>query len=585
MGKHFSILAVDDNINNLAALAALFEYLPEVEFIQAISGEKALETCLLHEVHLILLDVQMPGMDGFETAKHLQMIGRTRNIPIVFLTAVFKSETFIQNGYSIGAVDYLTKPIEDSMLLNRVRHYQHLRTRELELQDRSDHLEILTKQLEQTQMLLVRKVRERTADLQLLLDAATDFAIISIDKTGRITTFNRGAELMLGYTEREVLGRTPEMWHREHEINECAMSMSKLVGYAVEGMQVFMEGALNQGANGQTWTFVRKDGKTLQVSLVVNVVYSEEKEVVGFLGIARDISAQLIAEEKLNILNQQLDQRVQERTEQLQRALQNLQQLQEKVIQSEKLSALGFVVTAVAHELNTPLGNCLTVSSTIEDNANSLHDLLNSNQPMRRGQLEQYISSTQAAMNLLQRGLQRAIHLVNSFKRIASLSENFAWRKFILDEEINRIINVKHTDASVCSIDWQLDIPEQIEMESYPEALEQILLQLIENSILHGFLDRPSGIIKIVAYVDKDVLNLMYSDDGCGMNLEVAAHIFDPFFTTKLGQGSSGLGMNICYNLVTGPLGGSIEVSSELNKGTFFQLLLPLKAAEATRLE
>lgn len=133
MTAPFVILIVDDNPNNLFTLRALLKRLQGCEIIEANSGEEALMRVVEREVHLVLLDVQMPLMDGFETARHLQMTERTRNIPIVFITAVFKTEEFMQRGYTIGAVDYLTKPIDDNLLLNRIHLYLRLHTRERKL--------------------------------------------------------------------------------------------------------------------------------------------------------------------------------------------------------------------------------------------------------------------------------------------------------------------------------------------------------------------------------------------------------------------------------------------------------------------
>lgn len=134
MSEKFLILVVDDNANNRFTLRALLHNLPNCEIIEADSGEAALIQTIERQVDLILLDVQMPIMDGFETARHLQMTEHTRHIPIVFVTAVFKSEEFIQRGYSIGAVDYLTKPIDDNLLLNRVKLYQRIFSHQRELE-------------------------------------------------------------------------------------------------------------------------------------------------------------------------------------------------------------------------------------------------------------------------------------------------------------------------------------------------------------------------------------------------------------------------------------------------------------------
>jgi len=141
VSEQFVTLIVDDNANNRFTLRTLLKKLPEIEVIEAASGEEALIITIEYDVHLILLDVQMPGMDGFETARHLQMTERTRHIPIVFISAVFKSEDFIRHGYSIGAVDYLTKPLDDNLLLNRVRLYQRLYRHERELEMRVAQLQ------------------------------------------------------------------------------------------------------------------------------------------------------------------------------------------------------------------------------------------------------------------------------------------------------------------------------------------------------------------------------------------------------------------------------------------------------------
>lgn len=136
----FNILIVDDNRNNLFTLRALLGQFRECCVIEAESGEEALSRTLESRIDLILLNVQMPGMDGFETARHLQMTERTRNIPIIFVTAVFKAEEFIQRGYAVGAVDYLVKPIDDNLLCNRIRLHLRVHEREMRLREALESL-------------------------------------------------------------------------------------------------------------------------------------------------------------------------------------------------------------------------------------------------------------------------------------------------------------------------------------------------------------------------------------------------------------------------------------------------------------
>ena len=122
----FHILAVDDNENNLFTLQSLLNGVKNLKLFLSTSGEEALKIAINEEIHLILLDIQMPGLDGFEVAKLLKLKQKTKDIPVVFLTAIFKSEEFFKMGYEVGAVDYLTKPIDDNLLLNKIKMYQTL---------------------------------------------------------------------------------------------------------------------------------------------------------------------------------------------------------------------------------------------------------------------------------------------------------------------------------------------------------------------------------------------------------------------------------------------------------------------------
>jgi signal transduction histidine kinase len=159
----FVILIVDDTPNNLFTLRALLKRLHDCEVIEADSGAAALGIVLERTVDLILLDVQMPGMDGFETARYLQMTEHTRSIPIIFVTAVFKAEEFIRHGFEVGAVDYLAKPIDDNLLLNRIRLYRSIHQRERELVMHREHLEELVKS--RTDQLVAAKQAAETANI------------------------------------------------------------------------------------------------------------------------------------------------------------------------------------------------------------------------------------------------------------------------------------------------------------------------------------------------------------------------------------------------------------------------------------
>jgi len=165
----FSILIVDDNPNNLFTLNSLLAQLEYVEVLQAKSGSVALGLALEQEFQLIMLDIQMPEMDGFEVARHLKMTERTKDIPIIFVTAVYTSKSFADQGYAVGAVDYLTKPIDENLLLNRIRHYHQLFNREVALRENVAQLEATQQELMLAKAGLQEQVNSRTAELHKAL--------------------------------------------------------------------------------------------------------------------------------------------------------------------------------------------------------------------------------------------------------------------------------------------------------------------------------------------------------------------------------------------------------------------------------
>jgi signal transduction histidine kinase len=271
---------------------------------------------------------------------------------------------------------------------------------------------------------------------------------------------------------------------------------------------------------------------------------------------------------------------VAERTKELESAIETLHRAQDELVHSEKLAALGRVVAGVAHELNTPIGNSVLVATSLGSKAQAMASLVEGG-TMRRSELTAYVSACLEGTSMLEHNLGRAHHLIQSFKQVAVDQTSDRRREFdlkIMLEEIAITLQplLRNTEHPLL-----LDIPEGIVMNSYPGPLGQIINNFVNNALLHGFDGRAQGGMSIVARLAADAaVEICFSDTGNGMAPEHLKRIFDPFFTTRLGQGGSGLGLNIVYNQVTHILGGSVQVSSELGKGTQFTLLLPLIAPE-----
>ncbi|MDL5033244.1 PAS domain S-box protein [Pelomonas sp. APW6] len=411
--------------------------------------------------------------------------------------------------------------------------------------------------------------------LQAVLDAAVEVAIIATDMDGRIVLFNRGAERMLGYAEAELLGRTPAMLHEAEEVRQRAAELSRLRGTAVEGFDTFVLLARELGSETREWTYVRKDGRALWVSLSVSHVRGRDGQAIGYLGVARDISAQRAAENQLRQLNAELESRVQQRTLELREALQDLKDAQDGLLRSEKLAGLGAMVAGVAHELNTPLGNCLTTASTLQERTQEVRTEFGSGQ-MRRSSLEAYLQEAGTACDILLRGLGTAGELVSHFKQLSVDQTSMQRRPYQLEAVVADVMSLLRArwKTTPYALESQLALDEPL--EGYPGPLGQVLGNLLLNALVHAFEGRVEGRVRVSARsLSAQEYLLVVEDDGIGMSEDVRRRAFDPFFTTKMGRGGTGLGLNIVYNLVSTVLGGHISLHSEPGRGSRFEIRLP----------
>lgn len=289
-----------------------------------------------------------------------------------------------------------------------------------------------------------------------------------------------------------------------------------------------------------------------------------------------DITQKKKNEDDIVRLNATLEQRVAARTVELSTAVAQLTAAKDELVRSEKLSALGALVAGIAHELNTPIGNSLTVASTLRDHARQFsRDLA---QGLTRARLENYVTNTREGADILMSSLHHAGDLVTSFKQVAvdQISENR--RPFGLAATLGEILTTLGPSLRKTSHTVQSDIPADIVLDSYPGPLGQIVSNLVNNAVLHGFDGREGGRITIGAQLmDHERVEIAVSDDGLGIHPDHLPKVFDPFFTTRFGKGGSGLGLNIVYKLATTTLGGRIRVESQLGQGTRFVLEIPLR--------
>ena len=331
----------------------------------------------------------------------------------------------------------------------------------------------------------------------------------------------------------------------------------------------------------EAWLF-RGDGERILCQMSGRMVRVGAEDLMILA--EEDITERRRLEAELSALAATLEQRVLERTEALARSngelattLSTLQRAQSDLVRSEKLAALGSLVAGVAHELNTPIGNCMTVASTLDEQVRDFSETAKSG--LRRSVLDSFVGHANTAADILLRNLRRASELVVSFKQVAVDQTSSQRRQFALEEVVAEIVLTLQPTIRKTPYVVSYQVDHELVCDSYPGPLGQALANLINNALLHGFEGRERGTIRILARrTSATHFELVVADDGVGIPAADQSRIFDPFFTTKLGKGGSGLGLHIVYNLVTGVLGGEIAVDSHPGDGTRFVIVAPLVA-------
>lgn len=335
---------------------------------------------------------------------------------------------------------------------------------------------------------------------------------------------------------------------------------------------------------------ISSDGRQRWLDISRSPVYDEGSNLIGIVLVLRDVTDVKESQLALHKSNESLERRVEERTRdikqtnyKLEQSILNLKNAQNQLVQTEKMAALGGLVAGISHEINTPIGTSVTSATSIEESFNDIEKEYKAGQ-LTQDAFHEFINHTREGLDILNKNLIRASELIRSFKLIAVDQTSAEWREINFKDYANEIITslrprLKSTDVTITC-----NIPEGLTIYTNPGAIYQILSNLILNSIIHGFsiqeakagvkLDDPEITLNVTA--DDDVLNLYYMDNGKGMDNSTLDKVFDPFFTTRRGQGGSGLGMNIVFNIITSQLKGNVTADSSPGKGIYVVMKLPI---------
>jgi len=350
----------------------------------------------------------------------------------------------------------------------------------------------------------------------------------------------------------------------------------------IKGENAFLEVSYRTPGTDGEWHWLLTRGRVAE--------RAPNGHALRITGTTQDITTLKRAEEQLRKLNEELELRVDMRTADLRKAnhdlrhtLDQLTLAQHQLLESEKMAALGGLVAGVAHEINTPLGVTVTAASHLHEESRRVMRLL-AEDKLTPEHLVDFQQTASESAEIILRNLHRADRLIKSFKLIAVDQTTEERRDIELGAYINDILTslgpaLKKTPHKV-----KIECPQELHMNTFPGALYQIVSNLVMNSLIHAFDAAKGGIITIAAERSDDHVRLRYSDNGRGMNEAVRAQIFEPFFTTRRGQGGSGLGMHVVYNLVTQLLRGSIRVESAPGQGSTFEMYLPMELPPLMRI-
>ncbi|MCG6551457.1 MAG: response regulator [Candidatus Magnetominusculus sp. LBB02] len=389
---------------------------------------------------------------------------------------------------------------------------------------------------------------------ELILNSAGE-GIFGLDRNGFISFVNPAAQKMTGYSAEELLGVMQHDVIHHPGTGNIACYIDKCSIY-----KTFFDGKVYRVDGEAFW---RKDGTSFPVEYVSTPIFDEKGPLLGAVVVFNDTSLRKQAEEKQAQL-----------LDELKRTNENLRFSQEKIIQSEKLAALGQLVSGVAHEINTPIGNSVMSASHLVDRTKEITELFSQNK-LSKSKLASYFSSATEDSDIILKNLIRSSSMIKSFKMVSGDQTSQQRRRFKLREYIEDIIMSLRPAIKKTSIGVRVHCAEYLELDSYPGAFAQIITNLVMNSITHAFDTHSNGMIDIDAAEDPKNIALTFRDNGKGIPSGNLSKIFDPFFTTNRKDGNSGLGLNIVFNIVQKTLKGDVRCESREGEGTSFIITIP----------
>ncbi|MEO5361777.1 MAG: ATP-binding protein [Nitrospirota bacterium] len=379
-------------------------------------------------------------------------------------------------------------------------------------------------------------------------------AVIVLTEDAEIVKVNKSVNKMLGRTEEELLNKRIDEIFESDTIAEILYNEIMRNGYVKDVEVVLMA----------------KYGVKVPVIFSASVIYGSDGNTIDEIVCSAQNITQLKRMQKVRDMH----------LKELETANKHLKESRTQLVQAEKLASLGQMLAGVAHEINTPVGIGITLSSTITKETEAIKAAID-DRSLRMERLQEYIDDINKSSSLIFKSLMRTAELVKSFKMVSADQITQERRVFRLKGYIEEILLSLQPKLKRSQHNIEVICEQSLELDSYPGSIAQIITNLLMNSLIHAYDKGAKGTITIEAALHKNDIVIQYKDDGKGIPQENIKKIYDPFFTTMRGTGGTGLGMHIVHNIVTQTLGGTIDCQSELNKGTTFTISFPVIKKEA----
>ncbi|MCO7223364.1 YfiR/HmsC family protein [Pleionea sp. CnH1-48] len=373
-----------------------------------------------------------------------------------------------------------------------------------------------------------------------------------------------------GYNKK-LQSRQVELKQKQDDIGKLSSSIESNKNILLEQQKALQQQRLEL-ENFQTKVSQQSEELEAQSS----IIKSQSMALYGSIVVIACIAISVVMVYRGYRIKQRANSELEEKNNLLEKINTELTDTQEQLVNAEKMAALGGLVAGVAHEINTPIGVGVTSVSHLIDSVDHFKKQYDAGE-LKRSSLEQLLIDLQESGSIISRNLNRASQLIRSFKQVSADQTNEEKRSFNIKQYLGEITQNLHHRLKQKNHNVTIDCSEDLNIESYPGVLAQVITNLIVNSVIHGFGEQTGGEISIKVESNGDYIELHYRDTGKGVDESVQEKVFDPFFTTNRNQGGTGLGLNICYNIMT-KMHGDIQCLPS-DSGAYFKLKLPIKEA------